>query len=528
MAEGADACLQTTIAPDRLSASAALVPGIDPAQFEPEMLVRMIAAAGVVGRLIDDQAVRDLLEEYRANPAKGAERVVAQGTAPVDGQDGRLELLPELEEALERQNEARRRNRAVAEGEAQEPPPPAGAEAGGINHYDQSPFCIVKPGQVLGRIHEPVPGADGTDVQGKTLPAKEGKPFRFQEDGSVELRHDGSIVARVCGLLEHAGSLLRVLPTLEIEGNVDFSTGNVRFPGDIVVGRGVRDNFLVESTQNVQVRELVEAAHIRSEQDTTLDRGMAGREKGVLNVGGNLKAKYLDGASAEVAGDCEVAREITNCTVRVEGRVSSPTCAIVGGSVHGARGVEVLQVGTGAGAPTEVVVGRLIALEALAAKAAEMLPAIDARRAKAEARLKQLRSMGGRTSAQQAEEQTELEFEIMSGQSRVQPVLDALARTLATIARATCPELIVHRRLHAKSTLWIGNFRVDITQDLKGPLRIALSESGTPELTDLSAERTVELGTMARVIRDDRFPNLDELRELAKGNTPPAQERRAA
>ncbi|TVQ61136.1 MAG: DUF342 domain-containing protein [Phycisphaerales bacterium] len=517
MADGIDACVQTSFGPERLTAVVRLVPGIDPAQFDLNTLLALIASAGIDAKLINEPAVRQLLENYKANPAQGVEGVVAEGCAAEHGQDGRLELTPEFDEALDRQREAKRRNKAVAEGQEKPPQDATPADHEGVSHYDQSPFCIVKPGVTIGRVHEPTQGTDGHDVQGKVLAAKEGKPFKLQCDDTIELRADGTVVTRVHGQLEHAGSLVRVLPTLDIEGYVDFSTGHIRFPGDIVVQKGVRDNFIVESMQAVHVRELVEAAHIQSEDNVLLDRGMAGREKGRLDVGADLQAKYLDGATAEIAGDCVVAKEITNCDVRVRGRLASPTCAIVGGSVSASRGIEVLQVGTGAGAVTEVIVGKIEELEQLALRASEMIPALEARLTKAEGRLKQLASAGARKTSQQAEELTELQFEVTSAQSQMQPVIDALLRTLQMIDRATLPELVVHRRLHAKAVVWIGAFKAEITDELKGPLRVSLDASGDPVLTDLTTESQVPLRQIARVVRETRFPDLAALQAIARG-----------
>ncbi len=527
MADGIDACVQTSFGPERLTASVRLVPGIDPAQFNADTLLGLIAAAGVAPKLIHEQAVRDLLAAYQAEPTKGAEGLVAEGLAPEHGQDGRLELTPEFKEALERQNEARRRNKAVAEGA--EAPPPENSDADeGVSHYEQSPFCVVKPGTIVGHLHEPTQGTDGHDVQGKTLAAREGKPFKLQSDDTIEIRNDGTVITRVCGLLEHTGSLIRVLPSLEIEGYVDFSTGNVRFPGDVIVQKGVRDNFVVESMQAVHVRELVEAAHIQSENNVLLDRGMAGREKGRLDVGGDLQARYLDGATAEIAGDCVVAKEITNCEVRARGRVASPACTIVGGSVSGSRGIEVLQVGTGAGALTEVIVGKVEELERLAQRAAAMIPALEMRLAKAEERLKQITTMGGRQTSQQAEQLTELQFEVSSAQARMQPIIDALVRTLQMIEKASLPELIVHRRLYAKSTIWIGPFKAEMTDDLKGPLRVTLDSRGEPVVIDLTTESTNPLKQVARVVRDERFPDLEQLRAIARGEESAEAYRRPA
>ena len=58
----------------------------------------------------------------------------------------------------------------------------------------------------------------------------------------------------------------KVSNTLEIDQNVDFSTGNIDFPGNVIVHRSVKDCFTVKARDDIEVRGLIEAATLIANQ----------------------------------------------------------------------------------------------------------------------------------------------------------------------------------------------------------------------------------------------------------------------
>ena len=77
--------------------------------------------------------------------------------------------------------------------------------------------------------------------------------------------------------------------------DVDNSTGNIKFIGNVVRGNFVR---LVGSIGNVEAYGVGKARQV-SEGNIILRRGMTGNNKGRLIAGGDIVAKYIGNSIVE-------------------------------------------------------------------------------------------------------------------------------------------------------------------------------------------------------------------------------------
>lgn len=482
-----DRLVRVSISADRLAASVIIHPGLDAEFLTPELVNSFLDQHAVARSGPRDEAVAALIAQARSRPEAAAEAVVARGVTPVHGTPGRFELAPRAE-------------------------PPARDAASATDHYQRSPFHVVLAGERVGTLFPPTDGADGVDVTGQTIPTKPGlaSPVRFDQTLLVDA--SGSVTALIPGIVILTDASLRLLDTLEVEGYVDFSTGHIDFPGHVSVARGIRDCFSVRTGRSLTVRELVEAARLETGEDAILESGMAAREKGSLTVGRDLHAKYLDNVEARIERDAVIAKEAANCYLRVGRCFAGPGCSFVGGELF-AMSVEVAQLGSRAGVATGVVLGRVAEFED---KATRLAQAVIPMRKRVEAlsdKLNQLRRSSGRMTPSQAEELTELQFELASQQDRLDKLVHGLDTYLRVIAARAQGSLTVHRTLCAGVRLWIGRWRAEFHTELMGPATIALDSSGEPVINDPSAPTPTPLSRFARVIADDRFIDVDHLRK---------------
>lgn len=489
-----DRQVRVNISQDGLKATLSIDAGLDPADVTAELVASRLTDRGIALRPERELAIAEALEAYAAAPNQKLEWVIAEGSPPRHGKDGWVEFV-----------QAPGMSKEAAGHTSGDDPDEA------IDHYNRTAFFIVEPGTKLGTLHPPTSGVDGVDVTGRVLAAKNGKPFNLRTDDSVRIGEHGALIATRGGLVEFSGSLLKIVNELHIPGYVDFSTGNVYFPGDVTVDKGVRDCFVVDVGGNLRIRELVEAATIRAVGNCRLDRGMAAREKGTLQVGGTIEANYLDNVRCRVGGDLVIHRELHNCQVVVGGEVRSPSCKVVGGSLVVARQCEVAQVGADAGAVTEVVLGRHLELETLARQALATMPALAEQRQRAMRELDQVKRAVTKLTASQAEQLCRLQTTIAELGAKLNPILDAIDRLCGAIRECVNPTLVVQRMLCAGAKLYIGGFVAEIDQDVKGPLRVSMSAQGEPILVDLTSGHSLDLGKIGRVSEDPRYLDLDQV-----------------
>ncbi|MCC6677816.1 MAG: DUF342 domain-containing protein [Phycisphaerales bacterium] len=485
-ASALDRLIRVSISADRLAATVIIQPGLDPEFLTADLINTLLDQQVIARSRARDDAVADLVRAARERPDQPAHAIVARGVEPIHGGPGRFELAPR-------------------------PAPPPLADPGATDHYQRTPFHVVHAGGRVGTLFPPADGIDGVDVTGQVLPSRRGAAANVRFDETVIVDAAGAVTAAIPGIVIFRDSSLRILDTLKIDGYVDFSTGNIDFPGHVSVGRGIRDCFTVRTGRSITVHELVEAARLEIGEDAILERGMAAREKGSLSVGRDLHAKYLDNVEARITRDAVIAKEVANCHLSVGRHFAGPGCSFVGGELF-AMSAEIAQVGSRAGVATGIVLGRVAEVEDKAARLARAVVPMRKRVDALRDRLDQLRRGSGRLTATQAEDLTELQFEEATQQDRLGKLTHGLEAYLQVIAAQARGSLTFHRLLCAGVRLWIGGWRAEFNTELMGPATISLDAAGDPVITDPASPTPIPLSRLARIIADDRFIDVDRIR----------------
>ena len=219
----------------------------------------------------------------------------------------------------------------------------------------------VDEGGVICRIIEPTPGEDGKTVLGQDLPARSGKVAVAPKGRNTALTEDGAaLVATRTGHVEFNGRTFQVKPVLDIDGNVDYSSGNINFLGDVHVHGDVCTGFTVRAMGNITVEGVVEAAMVEAGGDLIMVKGAQGDNRAVLRASHSIYAKYLENccvyAMEDLHADC-----IINCDVYCDGlvEVRSGRGTIIGGSIRAAHEVSAEVMGSRSECQTAVVLGGL-------------------------------------------------------------------------------------------------------------------------------------------------------------------------
>lgn len=460
------------------------------AALDAAALVALLEARGVRRFAIDEDAIREAIADFARAP-RDLSFTAARGTPARDGEDGAFLPDPDLAAALDRAAAVRRRTS----------PPPATPDAD--DPRELSAFVIVRAGQRLGTLTPPTDGEDGVDILGNALPSRAGRPCSMAVDDSLAVDAQGHVNARIGGELRRVGSLLTVSPELEVHGDVGFATGNVRFPADVRVRGGVSDLFTVEAGGNLVVLESIDAASIIVAGDADLRGGMAGRDKGRVEIRGSLAARYLDSVLGNVARDCTVEREIYGCTLTIGGAVTSPNAAVKGGRLTVAGRCEIACLGGEGGVTTELVLGGLPELDDTISEADILLQQLERDRTAAQERLDSLKRNIGRLTASQAEELTSLEWDYASSERRVRRLRDGLDNARQVRGDNPDPELVLRRSLHRGARIVIGGWRIELAADVEGVMRLVLDD-GRPRLLSQISGDTIPLSPIATVTPPDR------------------------
>lgn len=220
---------------------------------------------------------------------------------------------------------------------------------------------LIKKDSVICEITPPVEGTPGMRLDGKPIMPRTVQAAKVPCGVNTTLTEDGlQLIATMDGHLEYSNGAFYVRPVLEIRGDVDYSTGNIDFIGDVQIAGDVRENFSVRATGSITVDGIVEAASVESGGDMTITRGVVGDNRAVLKCGGVFRVKYLENsrvyAGGSVYADCIMTSEVySDQSIEVvEGRGS-----IIGGTLTAGELIRANMIGAQSGRKTELTLGVL-------------------------------------------------------------------------------------------------------------------------------------------------------------------------
>jgi len=446
-----------------------------------DALLGLVRERGVAIDASVDARVRELAARNRTR-AEGdmadVEGVIAQWTPPVHGECARIDWRPQFKPD-----------------DADAPTDDAVAPT---DHYNRVKRIKVAAGDVLGTLVPPGEGSDGRDVCGRAVTANRGRKLALQPDQSVQVEADGSIRALKAGVLSLARLKIAIVDSMEVEGAVDFSTGNIDFVGSIKVKDGVRDNFTLKVTGDARIGGLVEAADILVGGDCVCERGVAARGSGHLLVDGSMTSAYLNGVVGRVRGSLVIAREIVGCELLVGGDLDVSRGSIVGGTLIVGGALKASSIGTEAGAKTVIRIGGMPIELAKAARINELAKELAKRVAPLEEREFEITSKGGKATAAEKESLTELAFEVAEVRRRLQLLELKRRELLVEAGSARVVKVDVAKAIHAGTTILVGNREARITTTIKGPLTLGWDENRNLQFR-VAGGRVQELRDVASV-----------------------------
>ena len=261
--------------------------------------------------------------------------VLAKGKLPTAGRDGKINYY------FDTNNKAR----------------PEIKEDGSVDYFKLNMLHHCTKGQVLAEIEPEERGEDGVDVFGTITKARDVRKPKFDHGRNLEISKDGlKLMSMVDGHASLVDGAVFVSDIYAVE-NVDTSTGNIEYHGNVEVRGNVCENFSIKTEGNVFVGGVVEGAEIEAGGNIVIARGMHGQNKGKLKAGGNVVAKFISAADVQAKGYVE-SEQILNANIEaVEVHVEAGKGLITGGKIVASKAVNVKNAGSPMGAATIIEVG---------------------------------------------------------------------------------------------------------------------------------------------------------------------------
>lgn len=188
----------------------------------------------IIQALEENNVDHGIDNEVLENGIISAEKfMVAEGLAPTEGEDAIIEYYTKAKKNVEVKSD------------------------GNVDYYNLNLIDQVDKDDWLGEKITPRPGKDGYDIKGQILEATPGKEdFLLYDEKSIKLSiendktvlralHDGAIIFK--------NNKIQVQDHLIIEGDVDFSTGNINFDGYVTIKGTVINGFNVSALNDISI-----------------------------------------------------------------------------------------------------------------------------------------------------------------------------------------------------------------------------------------------------------------------------------
>lgn len=232
-------------------------------------------------------------------------------------------------------------------------------EDGTVDFHQLNLFTSVKSGDLLAELAPDVPGEPGIDVFGNTLAPlkvnkkilKHGRNIRMSEDKT-------KIYSEVDGDVKLEGDTVFVSNTYTVAADVDASTGDIQYNGNVVVTGNVRAGFTVEATGDIEVNGVVEGAVLKAGGSIVLKRGVQGMSKGSLEAGKDIITKFIESCSAQAGGVINTGSSLhSDLIAGEEVIVSGKKGFLIGGNVSAGKRIEASVFGNKMNTNTVLKVG---------------------------------------------------------------------------------------------------------------------------------------------------------------------------
>ena len=160
-------------------------------------------------------------------------------------------------------------------------------------------------------------------------------------------------------LIFESGGKIAIYPLCQINGDVDYSTGNISFVGNVVINGNVLDEFSVKAEGDIIIKGAIHKAVVEAGRDVICKKGIIGRDGARVIAKRKIEAKFVENAFLKAGEVVEIEKAILHSQVRAgkEVRVKSKKGIIVGGEIMAGSLVESGVIGSEKGTKTVIKVG---------------------------------------------------------------------------------------------------------------------------------------------------------------------------
>lgn len=232
-------------------------------------------------------------------------------------------------------------------------------EDGSVDFHQLENFSKVEKGALLATLQPAVIGKAGMDVCGAVITPHKVEKKILRHGRNIHLSEDGlSMYSDVAGHATVIDQKVFVENTYEVPANVDATTGDINYVGNVHIKGSVRTGYTVKAKGDIIVDDVVEGATLYAGGQIILKRGIQGMNKGSLHAEGNIITKFIENADITAGGYISTEAILhSNVTASGDIIVDGKRGFITGGEIRSGTMIMAKTVGSVMGTNTLLEVG---------------------------------------------------------------------------------------------------------------------------------------------------------------------------
>jgi uncharacterized protein (DUF342 family) len=233
-------------------------------------------------------------------------------------------------------------------------------EDGTVDFHQLDIISHVNKGDIIAELEPADFGEDGMDVYGRVIRPKKVVQKILKHGKNIYLSEDKlSMYADVSGHASLQDDKVIVSNTLEVIADVDPSTGDIEYDGNVTIKGNVRTGFNVNAKGDIIVDGVVEGATLIAGGHIILKRGVQGMNRGSLTAQGNVVTKFIESASVKAGGYITTeAIMLSNVYAKGEITVGGKRGFVIGGEIKSESTISVKTAGSTMGTTTKLEIGK--------------------------------------------------------------------------------------------------------------------------------------------------------------------------
>ena len=285
---------------------------------------------------IDELALAQCEKMLSGPPFSPATITIAHGIYPVHGSDSFLRF--EMETG---------------------PIPGTLLKNGTIDYRERKVFVGVEKDQVIATKVRETTGTAGYDVYRNQLPAAPGRDLPIKLNGDVLFDEQSrQITATQAGVLSIVNDCeIKVSAKQTIDGDVDFSVGNLQSNDSVEIRGSVLPSFSVRAKGDLLIHGNVQAAKISSHGNVVI-RGGVLESKAKVYAQGDIDVNFIERSELQAGGTITLRKSGYYCQlISDKDIICNPECRLMGAVVQCAGSFTGTNVGSPQSEATQIMAG---------------------------------------------------------------------------------------------------------------------------------------------------------------------------